>query len=468
MWDRDLLTGGRMERLMLGTNLDGEYAESRDLDALWLVDELGGYQLEVAVDQSAGPRDGELELACQLLDHLFLGQRHRPGFGTRRLKPWPVLQPRWFSYDWYETEARILEALKADLGEDSTEWKWLQKVVRWDAPDLDEATTEQVLNCFGRGNVARDQLVNDTALTRTYIWQRWIKIQHGTFEAVMGNIRSLWYQVIQPFYQYHQLLSESNRALRSPGSEVEDTMTDNVGLFVAHRIFEYKGAFQFQPGMSNLSRRGRDTPKLLFFTEKEGLVWLCDWIYKSVETISTMASNGQPSFVNLEYFAEKLKAKFGKLVIGAFCDWDPWGYMIAEQIDAKMRFLGEKLKRMTPPEEKRSWGWDVETYMLTSPQWFTQQQIATAHDLSNMPPKFQKTVNDWVGKVGTINGKPLALHIDLISTAYKKQIAERFVEYGKDGQLERVFNRVEPVGWNRVRARGRNFRWAETTNGLRR
>jgi hypothetical protein len=156
------------------------------------------------------------------------------------------------------------------------------------------------------------------------------------------------------------------------------------------------------------------------------------------------------------------------LTIGAFCDWDPWGYMIAEQIDAKMRFLGEKLKRLTPPGAPRSWGWDVETYMLTSPEWFTEQQIAMAHDLSNLPPKFKKTVDGWKGKVGTIHGKPLALHIDLIAMGYKKQIAERFVEYGKDGLLDRVFKRVEPVEWNRVRAQGRNFRWGETADGPKR
>ena len=333
-----------------------------------------------------------------------------------------------------DLEARVLEELRLRLGEKSDEWKWLRRNVEWDAPDLRKATTEEVLAVFGNGE-GGSLSVNDSRLVRTMLWQSWIKIQAEVDDPVDGNIRSYWYQRVEPFYRKHDLLHAKTRERngRATATAVAQTMTEVVGEFVGNRIFEYGGAFHFEAGMESLVKKGRNFPRILFFTEKEGLKKLADYAYNQVETISYVVSKGQPSFVNLEYFAKRfIGSRVGTMVIGAFCDWDPWGLQIAEQIDAKMRFLGETI------------GFKVETYMLTSRKLFMEEDIAAAHDLST-EPEHAKVVAHWMAWGGGIDGKPLALHLDVIPFAKKKIVVERFIEAAKGGQLGQYYLRVNPA-----------------------
>ncbi len=331
-----------------------------------------------------------------------------------------------------ELEARVLEELRVRLGEQSDEWKWLRRNVEWDAPDLRKATTEEVMLVFGNGQNGAVS-VNDSRLIRTMLWQSWIKIQAGVDDPVDGNIRSYWYQRVEPFYRKHDLLEVKTRERngRASATSVAETMTDIVGEFVAHRIFEYGGAFNFEPGMESLVKKGRDFPRILFFTEKEGLKKLADHAFKYA-TISYVVSKGQPSFVNLEYFAKRfIGSRVGTMVIGAFCDWDPWGLQIAEQMDAKMRFLGKSI------------GFKVETYMLTSRKLFMEEDILAAHDLST-EPEHAKVVAHWMAWGGGIDGKPLAIHLDVMPFAKKKQTVERFIDAARGGQLGQYYLKVNP------------------------
>ena len=339
---------------------------------------------------------------------------------------------------WKPQEEQILLELKARLGEDSSQWKWLRKSVLWTAPDLKRATTQEILEAFGPGVAPKGQLVNDSLLLRTMVWQSWIRIQAALEEPVEGNLRSYWYQTVEPFYRRHQLLDDS-RSPRSLSGEVVETMTDAIGLFVGHRIFEYGGAFLFEPGMDNLARKGRNQPRIMFFSEKEGMLKLCQWLVTSVESISYMVSNGQPSFINLEYFSKKFSdGRVGTMLIGALCDWDPWGLKIAEQLDGKMRFLGETM------------GFKVKTYLLTAANLFSEEQIAAGHDLSKLPQKqYGKIVAEWLAKGGGVEGKPIALHLDVIPMAKKKVLGERFIEYAKDGTLDNHYRKIEPVPLSR-------------------
>lgn len=346
-----------------------------------------------------------------------------------------------------ELEARVLQELKARLGESSAEWKWLMRNVEWDAPDLRKATTEEVMAVFGNGQDGQIA-VNDSRLVRTMLWQSWIKIQAEVDDPVDGNIRSYWYQRVEPFYRRHDLLDLKTRERngRASATQVAEAMTEAVGEFVANRIFEYGGAFHFEAGMESLVKKGRNFPRILFFTEKEGLKKLADYAYNQVETISYVVSKGQPSFVNLEYFSKRFAgSRVGTLVIGAFCDWDPWGLQIAEQMDSKMRFLGETV------------GFKVETYMLTSRKLFMEEDIAAAHDLSN-EKQHAKVVAHWMDWGGGIDGKPLALHLDVIPFAKKKVVVERFIEAAKGGQLSQYYLRVNPSEPNPTRVlKARHF-----------
>jgi hypothetical protein len=135
--------------------------------------------------------------------------------------------------------------------------------------------------------------------------------------------------------------------------------------------------------------------------------------------------------VTLEYYAKDLqRARVSNLVIGAYCDYDPWGLQIAEQMDAKMRFLGFK---------------SVITYRLTTIDLFTETQIAKGKDLSDVPPKQKAIVDRWMEKTGGAHGKPTSVHIDVMSRTDKERLAKKFRNGTTNDNLDDLFPRVEPV-----------------------
>jgi len=349
-------------------------------------------------------------------------------------------KPRRENYPWYETEARVLKRLKAEFEEDSKEWKWLQKSIHWDSPDLKTATTEQVLEEFGLP--AKGQLVNDARLVRTIIWQSWIKIQAELLAPIEGNLRSFWYQVVKPFYRRHNLL-EHGRSPRSTGDGITDLVNESLADFVSRRVFEYGGAFRFQPSGDQFWQRGKDQPRILLFFEKRGMIELCRWAYKTVAKISYMASRGQPSFVDLEKYSKLFgDGRVGTFIIGAFPDWDPFGLKIAEELDCKMRFLGERVCR----DKNGEWvSFKVKTYMLTSAKLFTEEDIASGDDLTYWPKQYQKMVKEWMAKGGGVEGKPIALSVDAIPQPKMKVYIERFIEYAESERMDQHYVRVQPL-----------------------
>jgi hypothetical protein len=349
-------------------------------------------------------------------------------------------KPRRENYPWHETEAKVLKHLRSDLGENSKAWKWLQRSVFWDSCDLKLATTEQVMADYG--SAGKGQLVNDARLLRTMIWQSWIKIQADLLPPIQGNLRSFWYQVVKPFYRRHELL-EHGRSPRSTGQGITDLINECLAEFVSRRIFEYGGAFDFAPSGDQFWQRGKDKPRVLLFFEKRGMIDLCQWAYKYVARISYMASRGQPSFVDLEKFSKLFgDGRVGTFVIGAFPDWDPWGWKIAEELDCKMRFLGERVLR----DKNGEWvTFKVETYMLTSAKLFTEEDVASGDDLSTWPQRYQKMIAEWMAKGGGVNGRPIALSVDAIPRPKMKVQIERFVDYVNSDQMDSHYVRVKPL-----------------------
>ena len=320
-------------------------------------------------------------------------------------------KPRRENLPWYETEAKVLRKVKADLGADSKAWKWLQRAIHWDSPDLKTATTQQVVDEFpslakAEGSDDDAPQINDARLLRTMIWQSWIKIQASLMLPIEGNLRSYWYQVVKPFYRRHNLL-EHGRSPRSTGDAIGAIMNEAFADYVSRRVFEYTGAFQFYSA-DLFWQRGKDQPRILLFFEKRGMYKWAEWAYKNIARISYMASRGQPSFLELEKFSKDFAdGKVGTFVIGGFPDWDPYGWKIMEELDAKLRFLGQRVAR-----DKKTGEWiefKVKTYMLTAAKLFTEEDIASGDDLSLWPAKYQPMVQDWLTKGGGVHGKPIAV-----------------------------------------------------------
>ena len=171
---------------------------------------------------------------------------------------------------------------------------------------------------------------------------------------------------------------------------------------------------------------------------------LCKWAYKNIAKISYMASRGQPSFLELEKFSKDFAdGRVGTFIVGGFPDWDPFGWKIMEELDAKLRFLGQRVAR-----DKKTGEWiqfKVKTYMLTAAKLFTEEDIASGDDLSLWPPEYQEMVKDWLAKGGGVNGKPIALSIDSIPVPKMKVLIERFVGYAEGGQMDSKYVRVKPL-----------------------
>ena|GEM_PF-3836605 len=355
-------------------------------------------------------------------------------------------KPRRENLPWYETEARVLRKVKTDLGADSKEWKWLQRSIHWDSPDLKTATTEQVVAEYP--STAKDQLLNDARLLRTMIWQSWIKIQAALMLPIDGNLRSFWYQIVKTFYIRHNLL-QHGRYTKSTGDAISSAMNEALGEFVFRRVFEYGGAFQFHSA-DVFWQRGKDQPRILLFFEKRGMYELCKWAYKSIAKISYMASRGQPSYLELEKFSKEFAdGRVATLVIGGFPDWDPYGWNILEELDAKLRFLGERVAR-----DKKTGKWiqfKVKTYMLTSAKIFTEEDIASGDDLSLWPPGYQKMIKAWVDKGGGVNGKPIAMSINAVPVPKMKVLMERFIDYATGDQMDSHYIRIKPIDARSVR-----------------
>ena len=286
------------------------------------------------------------------------------------------------------------------------------------------------------------------------IWQSWIKIQATLMSSIDGNLRSFWYQVVKPFYRRHNLL-EHGRSPRSTGDAIAAAMNESLADFVSRRIFEYGGAFQFHSA-DIFWQRGKDQPRILLFFEKRGMYELCKWAYKNVAKISYMASRGQPSFLELEKFSKDFAdGKVGTFVVGGFPDWDPFGWKIMEELDAKLRFLGKRVAR-----DKKTGEWiqfKVKTYMLTSAKLFTEEDIASGDDLSLWPKEFQGQIQAWLDKGGGVSGKPIALSIDAIPVPKMKVQMERFIDYATGDQLDSKYVRIKPIDADSIRHTFQDF-----------
>lgn len=314
--------------------------------------------------------------------------------------------------------------------------KWLQKNVELDVKSMREMSTEELRTAFP----GRWDTVGDATLIRTFIWQSYLLLKAKEIKPLLGNLRSFWYREMSPFYKFHKLLitDESRMFLLDSFGEAfletevlqervaevmgisrnsrnfpqvlrgglgrELYLVNKMGLsfdqFVLRGFFRFQDEFKFQDSNENFHIVGSRRPRLIFYTEKEGLFWFCKELAKKYG-ISVMASHGEPGYLTLEYFSDKLRAKRVKNVeVLALTDYDPWGFNIAESFVEKLREPVYGFKK-------------VNTTHLTSLELFDKDKLDyIKRDLRNVSPSKKKQVDDWLKITGGIGGEPYGVHID--------------------------------------------------------
>lgn len=340
---------------------------------------------------------------------------------------------------WQDEQEKVVKKLTA-----SQQAFMKRRKIRTTIGDVSLMTTQEVRKHFrGEDTEAPDgapvSTINDTQLLSTIIWQSYLKIRAKELGAMNGNLRSFWYKVIGPFYKHHNILvtdegpalfwdslglsvddfieaiAESGRRGfevfgRGKGGGRELYIQNRMGVcfddFVSEGFFRFQDEFGFKDPRADFSIVGRKIPRLIFYTEKEGLWYLCREIEKEYK-ISVMASQGEPGLLTLEYFTDKLRARGVKNIeLCAFTDYDPWGFNIAGQACAK---FGKSIFGFT----------SVKLTHLTSLSLFRPEIIEYAkRDLTTVSAKKMTQVNKWLADGYGIPGpdgtrEPYGMHIDL-------------------------------------------------------
>ncbi len=329
---------------------------------------------------------------------------------------------------------------------------WLRKNVDVEASDIRSMTTEEIKKVFPgkfkllqNGEDNQDAGVNDARLIRTFIWQSYLMIKSNELKPMKGNMRSFWYRELGPFLKDHGLFEsdrfesseppvevmrigedfiddesrviEFERIFRGQGRELYllDKMSKSFDDFVLLGFFRFQDEFEFQDPREAFRIIGVKRPRYIFFTEKEGLFWLCKEIAKTYG-ISAVASHGEPGYLTMEYFVDALKAKGVKNVeIGTLTDYDPWGYNIAEGFGKKM--------------ETPIFGFGVNSNRLTSLGLFTDYTIEhKKRNLNNVSPSKVKQVDAWMKITGGIYGTRYGIHVDNAEIDWIKAAVKKWLK----------------------------------------
>lgn len=370
---------------------------------------------------------------------------------------------------WKEIEEKTLDG----LGEEKR--LWVTKEVNLEADnDLLGKTKEELLEMFIEPGSTPGEDLNDAKCLKTFVWQAWLRITTGELEPVDGNERSFWYRDVEPFYIEKGLMDPGkgknlrSRELCSLLSQIEEggfypaaseefleelgrkdpeafdrlwrgakeiyitnlisrTLDDFVkaGIFRFHYLEPFPGDFKFRDPREEFRIIGRNKARVMFYTEKEGLWWLCEYAAKK-HNITVVASRGEPGLLATEYLYDALiAAKAMTLEIGAISDYDPWGAKIPLNLQDKFQeaiFYGPapgkvNLKALNAKET------DLERF-------FTPQEIERyKRDLRRYSQYKQSQVKKWVeeGK-GGIKGEWYGIHIDTANRQRLRDEVDRWVK----------------------------------------
>ena len=361
--------------------------------------------------------------------------------------------------NWQKMQEQVLKNLNF------TQKEWLEKKVDLKVNDLRKMTQQEIrarfkgkrLNTGSAPEEPQITTVDDARLIRSFIWQSYLMIKTKELKPVRGNLRSFWYRDLRPFFKNNNLLEtdegppalidsikdifpeddddlsgETSKEIKGFLKSFKGTdfgrelyIIDNMGKifdkFVLNGFFRFQDEFEFQDPRESFRIIGRKKPRLIFFTEKEGLFWLCQEIAKEYK-ISAVASHGEPGYLTMEYFSDALKNHGVRSVeIASLTDYDPWGYNIADS-------FGEK---MVEP----IFGFNVKMTHLTSLGLFTKEKIDYAkRDLTKVSPSKKSQVDRWMEKTHGIDGKPFGMHVDLADLSRVRAAVDKW--YKKVSRLK--------------------------------
>ena len=303
--------------------------------------------------------------------------------------------------------------------------------------------------------------LNDAMLMRTLIWQQYLLTLDGQKDPLEGNLRSFWYQVVEPFYTKNNLLAlpdgpdfdsltDTNgvltlfkRAQKEPDLVLFSTISEGgrhgayvLGLmaacfdeFVLNRVFSFRAPFTFFDPHPNYHIVGKKTPSFVLFTEKEGMWPLVKKLAAS-KGISAMASHGEAGLLTLEYFTSQLKGHYVSYIrLCALNDYDPWGWEIGNNARLNMQ-----LNAFGNVEEDGSIApLQVDLHRLTTLDLFDAETIQTMkRDLSHLTGGKAREVADWMASGGGIDNKPYSLHVDNARRDRIEKAFDKWYASGKD------------------------------------
>ena len=313
---------------------------------------------------------------------------------------------------------------------------WLTRKIHPSAPDLRTLQTwDQAYALFGvvrNGN--RD--VNDARFIRTFVWQFVIGVLEGRERPVRGNLRSVWYRELRAVLFRLKLLeynddpgddsSVEEVRLGKPtyrGAYLLDLMEDAFQQMFLAGFFRYQD-LQVYDARENFWVLGKERAGIVFFTEKEGLYWLCREIQARFG-VTVIASRGSPIWITVDYLVAALRRRgVSKVLLVCLSDFDPWGYDMGRQVQEKFS---------DPVFELRRVGVDVLTQLsLFTPERLesSKRYLLIAHPKPEDP--VHRFVMAWVARTGGIHGEPYGIHVDhaephLVLEAFERWLKDRAV-----------------------------------------
>jgi hypothetical protein len=381
--------------------------------------------------------------------------------------------------DWKEEEKKFFEGLDADKK------AWVRKRVKLALThDIEDEVTscprERLIELFPDWQTVegkKECSLNDRELLLTFVWQIGMKIRSKDYAMIEGNMRSTWYQHVEPLYvaknllesdvamppdalsllmpnvldevlrvelpgisdgmkRLEEVIARGAQGFRGLGKRerelyrrisraareqyITNTMTKTFDDFVKAGVFRFKKDFGFLDPRESWRIIGENRPRVIFFTEKEGLWWLCQHLSKKFK-ITVVASQGESSLLAMEYLVERLKKKVASVTVGALTDYDPWGFLIAENFAGKLKegiFFGKDNVGLT-----RLNGTQDDLAKL-----FTPEEIERGkRDLRLYSQYKQTQVKHWMEDTHGIKDEPYGIHVDLARRDRLKAVAEAWV-----------------------------------------
>ena len=301
--------------------------------------------------------------------------------------------------------------------------RWLEERIRLDAPDVRTLQTrEEALAWFPRRARGRPD-VNDAWLIRTFTWQLVLRILAGEERPVRGNLRSMWYRELRKILLRLGLMTPEDDipasgpavALRvngvlapqprgtDRGKYLLDLLEDAFQEMFLAGFFRYAD-LEVYDARENFWTLGVSRGNIVFFTEKEGLYWLCREIQARFD-VTIVASRGSPIWITVDYLRAVLRRRnYANLWVVCLTDFDPWGHAIARQARSKLA---------DPVNGFRN----VRMHVLTHLGLFTPERLQgskryllTGHEGEGDPVR--TVVERWVEETGGIGGEPYGIHVD--------------------------------------------------------